>query len=436
MLDARTTHRFGGYEVMLVPGRDERLLVSVSSLGQPDGTVPFEWVQTLDQRGGDQHVLYVRDTRQSWYNAAAGWTDLLDWLAAYQAAHYIRWTAAFGVSAGGFGALLLAEHLPLQRVVALCPQAGIDETAGFDQRYRSYWDRIGPMARPRAAQAFIGAPDVFCCFSVDAAEDVIHADLLRQRNRCVLPVPFRGAHNLAGEFRLRDLTDAFITEVLAAAPDFGRLGAIAPDARFVALAEAYLAFVRRDIDEPAWRELIGAVPAAAVPAYAYHWLAERLIDEASAACRDHAGVTAASAWPAHRGRTAIVAQIGPYLARGWSPADHAGAWSIGRWHFLRAWVADEPSGETCRVTLHLRVWVPARRPAQTIRYWQRGTLLREIRYERAGTDFLECREPFELVAPGLELLLETPDAVSPAEITDGNKDGRRLAVFLTRIGFG
>lgn len=436
MAAPRPVERFGPYEVMVAPGRSDRLLLSVASLGQPDGTVPFEWMQTLDCRGGAEHVLYIRDTRQSWYNTEAGWPELLHFLAAYQARHGIRWTAAFGVSAGAFGALLLAEHLPLQRVVALCPQSGIGGSAGFDQRYRAWWDRIGPMPRPEAGHAFLGRPEVACCYSVDAAEDVVHAECLAARNAAVARIPFRGAHNLAGEFRLRDLTEAFVEELVAERPDFGRLGAIPPHPAYAEAAPAYLALVRHEMAEEAWQGLVAGIPGPVLPAYAYHWASEMLADAAAAEHRRWEAVAAAAAWPAHRGRTAIAQQIGPYLARGWSAADAAGAWSVGRWHFLRAHLLDEPPGERCRVTLHLRVWVPAARPVQVVRYWQRGALLREVRYERRGADFLELKESFVLDGPVLELLVETPEALAPAAISGTNRDRRLLGVFLTRLGFG
>lgn len=433
--EAPIVERFGGYDLLAHPGHGETLLLSIASLGLPDGSVPFEWRHMLSQVTRDEHVVFLRDTRQSWYNAAEGWDAMVAWLLDYQARHDIRRTVAFGLSMGGSGALVLSHVVTIDEMVLLGPQVCLGEMAGFDRRYQGFWSNIAALRWPHLGRVVPQGSRPVCGFSIDIAEDVLHAAALAEAVPGTRLVGFRGVHNLGAVPYLRSCQRAFMREIIGPAPGFGQVGGFTPSAGLVPMARIYLDGANPGRDS-AMRDAVAAMPPSQVPAFAYPWLASRPLEAWLGELGSYGAALAAMAAPAHIGRMAISGpDIHPYLPFGWSDAEAWGVWSIGRWHVIRARLHDEPEVRRLELLLEYTVWLPDRRPYQTIRFLVAGRVVHEERLEGEPGASLPgvIRLPCE--GPVVEVLIETPDAIAPAEASDTNPDPRPLAIGLSLLGF-
>ncbi|WP_159995646.1 alpha/beta hydrolase-fold protein [Roseomonas sp. 18066] len=170
---------FGGYELDFVPAEGEaegQLVIAATGLHAAGAPITvFDYRNSLMARPGLDRV-FLRDQKQSWYNAEEGWDALVAALRGLVAAGGYRQVTILGVSMGGYGALLLAATLPEARVLALSPSFTTD-SAPFGRgiiRYPQWFDDGHPAPRPRAE--LTGDPArLLCLFGDRDVWDVVNA---------------------------------------------------------------------------------------------------------------------------------------------------------------------------------------------------------------------------------------------------------------------
>ncbi|TNE65170.1 MAG: hypothetical protein EP335_06390, partial [Alphaproteobacteria bacterium] len=208
------THNLGAYDAQVRPGRGRRLMVVCAGIGaEGRDPMPFEWRASTRLAGLDDHFIFVRDRNRSWMNDPAGFDALLQLVEDYRSEHNIRHTTGFGLSMGGFNALVLDHYLAFDRVVAAAPQLLVGPKAGFDSRYKAFWDQI-PVFRHDDAAALMRAEGRYeIHVSVDTRRDLLHLAPVLDRPG-VRFLAYRGNHNIGHEMQCRDSLSAYVRAVL------------------------------------------------------------------------------------------------------------------------------------------------------------------------------------------------------------------------------
>lgn len=122
--------------VRAVRGRGPRLVISFRGTGTArSGGRPEEFWGTISE-GGANHLLFVADRTNGWYNHRGMIRAIDAHIAATIEALAPRQIFMIGNSMGGYGACLFAARHPVDAVIAICPQASLDPAVVPDPRYR------------------------------------------------------------------------------------------------------------------------------------------------------------------------------------------------------------------------------------------------------------------------------------------------------------
>ena len=128
------------------PGTD--LVIAFSSIGHDPARPPSpEFVGTATGKGGTpRRALFVRDAARSWGNHPDFAPALTQALADVTARAPVRRIAAIGLSMGGYAAMVAAQVLPVDVVLAFGSQARLDPP---DPRWVHWMSALPPLIWPR-----------------------------------------------------------------------------------------------------------------------------------------------------------------------------------------------------------------------------------------------------------------------------------------------
>lgn len=424
--------RFGDYDLLVQPSARKRLILSVASIGNPGQPPPREWRGLLSSLAGDDHRIFVRDLAKSWFNSPAGWQEMIDWIGDYMARHGITDCRAFGLSMGGYGAAMLAAALPIGHVLMLAPQAAIDAEAGFDGRFTQYWDAL--TARDRPSIRTIAAPNTrfSCIFTVDFLWDVLHAAIIRDALPDCRMLPVHGEHNVANELKDRrehlSLFRWFLGET-----DSPGITLFEGDGERLFTDARHL---RDDMQRPVQRSVDHIVSHAgiwAVPGICYPQLDRALWHRAARLYPTYSETQEHCAYPLRRGLRIFHAHVRPYLGDNWSDSEHLGYWSVGTDCSFRATMVDRDMSAGAQLQLGCQLFVPPGR-TRVVRIHEGDRLLGSWSFTNDTPHAMNmpARLTVRICQRFVDLRIETPDPVSPAEIGEG-ADGRALGLWLQEI---
>ncbi|WP_419896677.1 hypothetical protein [Roseomonas sp. USHLN139] len=227
---------FDGYELEFAPAAEapaRQLVIAVTGLrraGEP--ITAFDFHASLMARPGIDR-LFLRDQRQSWYNAEPGWDAMAAALRRQVAAGGYERATVLGVSMGAFGALLVGALLPEARVMALCPPVSVDLARRGPAiiRYQRWFEEEQPVPRPDAVMT--GDPRRFLCLFGDLdVIDVANAEAFKAEGWPQVFICPDGGHELGAFLKQAGRFNRVLDRLLEGAP----LTAVA------AAAGAYLAF--------------------------------------------------------------------------------------------------------------------------------------------------------------------------------------------------
>ena len=141
-------------------GRSTRLVVSLAGVGMRRGsTPPLEFIGTASD-GGKNHVLFISDARRSWLNGPGVTEGIIDLVERYRKTHGITETILLGNSMGGFAALVLADLIAVDTVIAFAPQFSVHPDIVPEETRWSFhisriknwvYDDVGALDRPNTA---------------------------------------------------------------------------------------------------------------------------------------------------------------------------------------------------------------------------------------------------------------------------------------------
>lgn len=134
----------GPYRVAHLAGAADTLVIAFASIGHDPSRPPSpEFVASAT--AGGRPAFFVTDAARSWTNAAGICDVLAKSVETLRGRQSIRRIVTVGQSMGGFAALVAADLLPVDAVLAFGPQSRIDDPD--DARWRDWTASILPMHR-------------------------------------------------------------------------------------------------------------------------------------------------------------------------------------------------------------------------------------------------------------------------------------------------
>lgn len=139
------------YAIDHVEGGGEDLVIAFSSVGHDPLRPPSpEFVATAVGRGGvARRALFVMDQSRSWANAPGLEAALQGAVAQVAARGPVRRIVTMGLSMGGFAALVAAQVLPVDAVLAFSPQWSVAPDMG-EARWPDWTSALPPVRWPVA----------------------------------------------------------------------------------------------------------------------------------------------------------------------------------------------------------------------------------------------------------------------------------------------
>jgi len=133
-----------GLVAHVLPGRSARLVVALAGVGSARGGVPpIEFLGTASD-WGENHALFVSDPARSWLNGPGVASAMVALIEEYRARHGIEELVLLGNSMGGFSALVLADLMPVDTVIAFSPQFSMHrDLVPEETRWQFHAERIG-----------------------------------------------------------------------------------------------------------------------------------------------------------------------------------------------------------------------------------------------------------------------------------------------------
>jgi hypothetical protein len=420
MLEVNT---FGDYQAGIAQITDtSRLVISLSGFGPANGEIPFESVHSLKSLTLNPCLIYVKDNSRSWYTNKNGFDDLITFLKEFISQNKISDISVFGISMGGFGAVLLANKLNANRAIALSPRTLIGPKCTFDSRNKEYMDHLFDIEVDDMRDLLSENSHVTVLYSIDDPFDAAHAARLKDTSAKVLA--FRGEHNIAktlkSKGRLDKFMEACITNKLAI-EDYGF---------FIAPSELLLLSLNKLLPDsvPTANQVLKEMSPEHIPDYLYRdlqsiWIAKHF----SAPYSKQVPYESATAYPAHPFLTAEGPRVSPYLGIGWAGPENFGVWADGVHHTLKLRMTSMPANGEVRISIALRTFSDERAPKIIAEYHCNGEL--PVKSETSG---LMQVVTFLATEPYVEITIYTPNAVRPAELGISG-DKRMLSVAILGI---
>jgi len=129
--------------VQYLAGSGSRLVVALSGVGVERKVVPPREFTGAASAGGKNHVLFISDRARSWMNAPGMAEALVNLVKRFVEFHDLTEVVALGNSMGGFDALVLADLIPVQTVIAFAPQFSMHpDIVPEEPRWNYHRDRI------------------------------------------------------------------------------------------------------------------------------------------------------------------------------------------------------------------------------------------------------------------------------------------------------
>ncbi len=127
--------------VHMLPGTGSRLVVALAGVGKVrNATPPPEFLGTASGAGAN-HVLFVTDASRSWLNGPGVAEHIIALIEDYRVEHGIDEVVLLGNSMGGFAALMLAEIMEVDTVIALSPQFSMNPDLVPEETRWQFWQK-------------------------------------------------------------------------------------------------------------------------------------------------------------------------------------------------------------------------------------------------------------------------------------------------------
>lgn len=414
---------FASYEIKVHSGTNKQLIVVFSGVGNvASGEVHFEWGNSLIKASDGDHIIFVKDNLRQWYTNPEGQSEIVAYIQAYIISQAITSSVAFGLSMGGYGALVFSSLMRFDYVVALSSRSCVGEKSAFDPRNKSLMSAI------KNKKLGVMTPDlmnsksqyVFIA-SLDQSNDLKHLALLKKT--CPIGGFYltRGDHNIGHEMNLQGSMQVFLQWVVDGCKSRPPAGINVASQRLIDLGE-YLVKNKLDIlSLSLFQEDFSDIPLSEIPVFLLDTHVQSLLGKnitpKAFPCPIHASINVH--WLHH------------YLGLGWYQPDAEGCWSQGHWHQLKAQLIEpEIDKKKFQIRLQIQLYFPNKdKTPLFIEIFQNGQSVKCFSFGREQKNRMLVA-PLVLDEDGFfDLMLYTPSATIPA-LQDPSGDSREIAMYL------
>lgn len=342
--------RHGVYESLVNNRFSPKLIISLSGLGDLDrDEIRFESVSSIEKGAPDTSSIFVRDTSRSWYTNESGFDGLVEFINAFIEHNHILDVTVYGVSMGGFGAIVLARYINANRVIAISPRTVLGKACTFDGRLSSLVSKLNEIRHDRLSNIDLGDTDVTIISSIDVMEDAAHAAMMAGTKATLLGA--HGDHNVSLTLKLKGLLPRFMQACIEGKiepKDFGFFE-LSND-----LAEAIkLHAIENRREESALK--LNTIPDNITPSFLYPELYRTWLSQYISSL-DGRNFEARHAYPAHTGQVIEGRSLIPYIGNGWAGPEEFGVWGVGLNHSIRLELIDLHPGDRALVVVYGKVF--------------------------------------------------------------------------------
>ncbi len=419
---------FGTYRAKVVPGDIPDAIISVAGVGRPAAdhnggvAMSFEWERTLQRLNRREHIIYLQDTRRSWFNETAGWDELICFIKDYFETNHISRKVALGLSMGATGTIIVDSCIKFDKVIGLSPQALVAcDLCPWDDRFFEYRDRIKYMKFPDTSRMIRREGEYQFLFSFDDAIDMRHAGIFYQAAKNVTFSMVRGDHNIGSEMARRNVIDKVVHDLLEGdSRDLVKLGILRPSNYLLDIIGRPDVVDRRNVLE------FGLARPFELPQYLYDIFHEECLNDQLDRGNSYDRAIGATPYPVHAAQIVSGGELAHYAVHGWSSDD---GWSVGLHHVIRMRVMDYNLFPNARLQLILEPLIHERHQRQRLQVSVGRKLVADVVAEYGEETAHRLLVTVEPLASTVEIYLKTPDCVSPKQI-GLNTDIRQLGVRL------
>ncbi|MCH8533380.1 MAG: hypothetical protein LAT65_21290 [Saccharospirillum sp.] len=415
------------YDIKAHGGKSPLLLIAFSGVGDVANNteVRFEWGNSLINACADAHILFIKDNARRWYTDENGHQGVADYIKGYQTEHGIERTVAFGLSMGGYGALVFSSLARFDDVVALAARSCVGEASQFDSRNRKLMKQLPEGPYSAISQRLTADTRYTFLSSLDQVNDLMHFHHHRQACPNGRFFVTRGDHNIGNEMNMRGEMGRFLAWLSGGCSASQAPPGITPatEAHF-AVARHLVRAGRGAMGFKEWQQAFGTLAEEQLPLF--------LLPNKVQADIEAGLLTDYYPCPSHTFITQPYLQ--PYLGAGWYTAEAGGVWSQGYWHEIKGRLLSQSEGAAELEPRHIRLrfelyYPPSQNEPAVIEAWNEGERVKTMKVERKNR-FPSVVIPLSIEPDGrFSLLLKTPGAIIPADVSDSG-DTREIALFL------
>ena len=221
MVQAEILHESETLLVRHMPGTEPVLVLAISGIQGGLGGVQVDEFAGTASGSGRNHVLFVRDKLRSWFSREDVLLPLIELVQDFIAAHGITKVVTIGNSMGGYGALLLPKHVPVDVAVAFAPQVSMHDEVVAEPRWKQSRVHFGPLLERNVAECLQDRTQYYVIFGRADNRDRKHMRLVSQCDNLRLYKVPGSQHGVAKDLKeagvLRDLVGHFFARNTRAA---------------------------------------------------------------------------------------------------------------------------------------------------------------------------------------------------------------------------
>lgn len=420
-----------GYEVMEDKGEVDSLIVSISGIGNPElDRMLFELGGVFSKLNRRDHVIFLRDTRRSWFNDVEGYEDLLLYIRGYIQENEIKNVILIGMSMGGSGAIILAKDLLPSHTICINPQIFIGAGAApWDPRYVDLWGKIAEINHPNLAKYL---PHIGRCTIVASLDDIYDARQILFIDGAlpedVSIYGIRSVHNVGQHLKQHGSWEDFVEALLNNKCSEVMAGPTAYN--------EYRSMILKLLDNPRgdWPEIVyqavvdGAQP---LPYHLFSYFQEANRRRASKSPIESDGRVDFKLPLAIPMGELDLSKSG-ILTSGWSAPSSYGSWAVGREHRIAFRIPDRDYfGEVTLKLIFTSIGsIDCAEQSYTVHVGGDVVCAGAAIFSEVKPEYFSI--PVTIDGDQVDILIVTPDAVSPKEL-GLNNDERLLSLRLKQV---
>lgn len=435
--------KFGVYEAETSLCESKSLIISFAGIGDIDNNeMPYEWHDSLRDWNDNISYIFIRDTSRSWYTNEDGISSLAHWLTNLITDLKIINTIGFGLSMGGYGALILDNMVKFNLTIAISSRAYVGKESLFDGRLSELSDQISNCQKSNARDLLRENGNYIFLYSIDDMNDMMHASRLyfiKPENARMFST--RGPHNIGhNEKKIRGLNP--LLSWLFEDNCSSRLEGFKPFTQHTATIASTLERLNfpETLPAAAFEEYFQYIDPVDLPELVLASCVQHSLDTWIRSCLIQNEIESKDIFSSARLRSSPIVSLSHLtvdcfsrnLTLGWSAPEAEGCWATGIWHFIEGSIIDNGNGNgTYQLKIEYRVFLPPD-SCQTINFYdQNGQILLQSTHRNDGDDsgtvFIPLRSQ-----PSFQILIETPNPLTPSAFSQ-SEDTRNLSIFITSL---